>query len=208
VFPAAARIADFHRRSRVVRMKFRSEINSSGRPSTGRRRRTVTLTSDCTQRPTRSRGASVVNRTAPVPTSNTTTAPPRYAAIARPRSTGAPPRMAGTARMGRARAVAIWRPVDGVSAAAASPPSTPALRSITTVNGVAEPGMIRPSAFPASCPVAIVNHPVDPNAIRSSSHRQIQLTNSKRSTRTAKGQSRCFREGHDDRTESRLGRSR
>ncbi len=53
-----------------------------------------------------------------------------------------------------------------------------------------------------------MNHPFDPSAIRASSHRQIQLANSNRSTRTAKGQSRCFREGHGERTESKLGMSR
>src|SRR5215207_9634913 len=66
--------------------------------------------------------------------------------MARPRLTGAPPRIAGTASTGSASAVAIWSPVDAVSPAAATPPSIPALRSITTVNnGVAEPRMIRPS---------------------------------------------------------------
>src|SRR5262245_35268479 len=54
--------------------------------------------------------------------------------MARPWLIGAPPTIAGTARTGSARAVAIWSPVDAVSAAAATPPSIPALRSITTLN--------------------------------------------------------------------------
>jgi hypothetical protein len=66
--------------------------------------------------------------------------------------------MAGTASTGIANAVAIWSPVDAVSAAAASPPSNPALRS-TTVNGVAEPGTMRPSAFPANWEHATGNLP-------------------------------------------------
>jgi hypothetical protein len=45
---------------------------------------------------------------------------------------GAPPMIAGSASTESAGAVVICGPVDAVSAAAASPPSTPAFCSITT----------------------------------------------------------------------------
>ena len=116
--------------------------------------------------------------------------------------------MAGTASTGSANAVAIWSPVEAVSAAAASPPSNPALRSITTVNGVAEPGTMRPSAFPANWEHATENQPLKPSAIRSTSHKQTELAASNRSTRTANGQPRCSRERHEEKTETRLGSNR
>jgi hypothetical protein len=121
---------------------------------------------------------------------------------------GAPPMIAGSASTGSASAVVICSPVEAVSAAAASPPSTPAFCSITTVNGVAEPGTIRPSALPANCEDAIGNHPFEANAIRSSSHKHNELATSKRSTRAAKGQSRCSSERQEEKTEIRPGRSR
>ncbi len=52
---------------------------------------------------------------------------------------------------GSASAVPIWRSVHSVRAAAACPPSMPASPSSATLNGVADPGTIRASAFPASC---------------------------------------------------------
>jgi Tfp pilus assembly protein PilX len=116
--------------------------------------------------------------------------------------------MAGTARTGSARAVAIWSPVEAVRAAAASPPSNPALRSITTVDGVAEPGMTRPIAFPASCADATANQPSTPSAIRSISQRQTELAISNTSTSAANGQSRCSSERQEDKTETRLGKSK
>src|SRR4029453_6517805 len=73
---------------------------------------------------------------------------------------------------------------------------------------VAEPGTIRPSALPANWAHAIGNHPFEANAIRSSSHRQNELATSKRSTRTAKGESRCSSERQEEKTEIRPGRSR
>ena len=95
-----------------------------------------------------------------------------------------------------------------VKAAAASPTSSPVFCSITTVNGVAEPGTIRPSALPANWAHAIGNHPFVANAIRSTSHKQKELPTSKRSTSTAKGQSRCSSERQEEKTEIRPGRSR
>ena len=86
--------------------------------------------------------------------------------------------------------------------------SSPAFCSITTVNGVAEPGTIRPSALPANWAHATGNHPFEANAIRSTSHKQNELPTSKRSTRSAKGQSRCSRERHEEKTETRLGSNR
>src|SRR4029453_17810521 len=73
---------------------------------------------------------------------------------------------------------------------------------------VAEPGTIRPSALPANWAHAIGNHPFEANAIRSSSHRQNELATSKRSTRTAKGESRCSSERQEKKTEIRPGRRR
>jgi hypothetical protein len=121
---------------------------------------------------------------------------------------GAPPTIAGIANTGSASAVPICRIVDAVRAAAASPPSTPVRCSITTVNGVADPGRILPTALPASCAVATGNHALEPSAMRSSSHRQTELAPSRTNTSTAYGQSRCARDGHDEKTARRLGRTR
>jgi hypothetical protein len=52
------------------------------------------------------------------------------------------------------------------------------------------------------------NHPLDPNAMRSTSQRQIELETSKSNARTANGQSRCSREVQDEKTAMRLGSSR
>jgi hypothetical protein len=58
------------------------------------------------------------------------------------------------------------------------------------------------------CEHAIGNQAFDPNAIRSTSHKQIELTASKRKTSTPNRQSRCRRVRQDEKTESRLGSSR
>ena len=79
--------------------------------------------------------------------------------------------IAGSANSGRAAVVASCSAVEVVNAAAAWPGSTPALCSISTVNGVGAPGTNRPTAFPLSCAVAIGNQARVPSAIRSSSHR-------------------------------------
>ena len=120
-------------------MKSRSEISSSGRPIDGPTTSDRGVESDWMTRPIHLSGASVVNRTAPAPIEQHDD---RHTEVCSVRAAvdGRPPMMAGTASTGSANAVAIWSPVEAVSAAAASPPSNPALRSITTVNGVAEPG--------------------------------------------------------------------
>ena len=61
--------------------------------------------------------------------------------------------------------------MEAVNAAAASPVSTAALCSISTVNGVSAPGTNGPTAVPLSCAQAIANQRLVPSAIRSSSHR-------------------------------------
>jgi hypothetical protein len=76
------------------------------------------------------------------------------------------------------------------------------------VNGVAVPGTIRPTAFPANCEHATGNHPFEPNAILLTSHRQTELATSNRSTRTPNRQSTRSSERHDEKTESRLGNNR
>jgi hypothetical protein len=85
--------------------------------------------------------------------------------------TGVPPSIAGSASSGSAAVVASCRLVEAVNAAAASPVSTPARRSISTVNGVGAPGTKRPTALPASWAQATANQPLVPSAIRSSCHK-------------------------------------
>ena len=113
----------------------------------------------------------------------------------------------GSASSGSAAVVPSCSPVEAVSAAVARPASNPALRSMSTANGVGAPGTIRPAAFPASCAQAIGNLALDPSAIRSSSHKHTKLAASQATARTAKGQSRCDSDRHDAKTEASVGSS-
>ena len=83
--------------------------------------------------------------------------------------------IAGSASTGSASVVAICSPVEAAKAAAASPVSTPARRSIVAEKAVAvapPPGRIRPTALPLSWAAATGNQARVWSAIRSSSQRQ------------------------------------
>ena len=70
------------------------------------------------------------------------------------------------------------------------------------------PGTIRPTAFPLNCAAATGNQARVCSAIRSSCHSQRKLAISHATTRTAKYQSRCISERHDEKTAIRLGKNR
>ncbi len=98
-----------------------------------------------------------------------------------------------------------------MNAAAASPVSTPAVRSIDALKAVAvapPPGRIRPTAFPLSCAAATGNQARVFRAIRSSPQTLTTLAVVQTRTRIANGQARCVSDRHEAKTASRLGSSR
>jgi hypothetical protein len=208
VFPTAASRADLHPRSSVERMKSRSESSLRDSPVMGRRRRTVAFSARWMVRPNHSRGASVLNRSAPAPDEQHEHSRAQVGGGCEPvvdrRAThdgrdrqhgqgqGRRDLQSGRCRQGCGRL----------------PTTQPGLFQHHHRERRRRPRNDPSDRVPRQLRACDREPPLRANAILLTSHRQTELATSNRSTRAPNRESTRSSERHDEKTESRLGNNR